>query len=166
MPRAINITIKETKNKLPDLEKALKLLTEKDVLVGVPEDKSNRKDPGAINNAALAYIHDTGSPAQNIPPRPFFEPGIGDVKPRLIARMKALAKALLERKTIDVDKALNALGLIAAGGVKNRINEGPFTPLSERTLAQRRARGRTGEKPLIDTGQLRNAINYILRKRS
>jgi hypothetical protein len=33
------------------------------------------------------------------------------------------------------------------------------------TLERRRAKGRTGTKPLIDTGQLRNAITYVLRKK-
>jgi hypothetical protein len=37
--------------------------------------------------------------------------------------------------------------------------------LAERTLAARKARGRTGEKPLIDTGQLRNAVTFVVQAR-
>jgi hypothetical protein len=31
-------------------------------------------------------------------------------------------------------------------------------------LRARRARGRTGDVPLVDTGELRNSITYVIRK--
>jgi hypothetical protein len=40
-----------------------------------------------------------------------------------------------------------------------------FAPLAAATLAARRRKGRTGTKPLIDTGQLRRAITYVLRRK-
>ncbi|MCJ2072087.1 hypothetical protein MKK75_25360 [Methylobacterium sp. J-030] len=62
-------------------------------------------------------------------------------------------------------KALNEVGLIGVAAVQERMTYGTFAPLSERTLAARRARGRTGEKPLIDTAQMRRVVTYsILNK--
>ena len=61
------------------------------------------------------------------------------------------------------DKALHSAGLIAQNAVRNKITEGPFVPLAPMTLAKRKARGRTGEKPLIDSGAYRNAQTYVIR---
>src|SRR5258708_13943696 len=63
---------------------ALKLMASMEVLVGIPAEKAPRTSAEAksqpINNAALGYIHNYGSPTQNIPARPFMEPGITDSK--------------------------------------------------------------------------------------
>lgn len=159
----------EKKDNTAAMLKAVKDLTSQDVLVGVPEEKaarnSSEQKSKPINNAALAYIHDKGSPAANIPPRPFFDPGINESKPQIVAAMKKVGTAAMNRQNVNVERGLHAVGLIAATAIKNKINNGPFQPLAESTLAARRARGRTGIKPLLDTGQLRNAITYVLRKK-
>jgi hypothetical protein len=64
-----------------------------------------------------------------------------------------------------MEQTFNAIGLVAANGMKAAIQEGDFQPLSQRTIDARLKRGRTGVKPLLDTGQLRNSISYVLRRR-
>lgn len=145
------------------IERALRNLERKRVLVGVPEDKAAR--PGKINNAMLAYIHDNGSPLKGIPPRPFLQPGIKDATEQISAHMKAAGTAALGGDTDTLDRELNATGLIASSSVKNKINEGDFTPLKPATLAARKRRGHTSTKPLVETGQLRNAINYVVESK-
>ena len=83
-----------------------------------------------------------------------------------------------------VKNAMNSVGLLAVNAVRKKITEGPFAPLAESTIAARARRGRKGAKeymkqaaagqvpeaglvkPLMDTGQLRNSITYVVRKRS
>lgn len=156
----------EVKDFTPALVKSVKLLTKKQVLVGVPAEKAGRRGKKQkMNNAALALIHDQGSPAQNIPARPFMEPGIKDVRLELARRLEQTGKiALRGGQEQDIVRALNAVGLTAQKGIKNRINSGPFEPLKPGTLAARQRRGRTGTKPLIDTGQLRNSISYVIEE--
>ncbi len=60
---------------------ALKSLTKKDVLVGIPAEDSDRDDV-PFGNAGIGYINEYGSPAQNIPPRPHLVPGVKSVKTR------------------------------------------------------------------------------------
>lgn len=57
---------------------ALKSLTKKDVLVGIPAEDSDRDDV-SFGNAGIGYINEYGSPAQNIPPRPHLVPGVKSV---------------------------------------------------------------------------------------
>lgn len=52
----VNVT---TKDNMAKLKKQLDELAKKEVLVGIPEDTSSRKD-GGINNAELLYAHTHG----------------------------------------------------------------------------------------------------------
>lgn len=152
-------------DKSDDVFRAMINLTKREVLVGIPAGAPARNESG-INNATLAYIHDTGSPAANIPARPFLAPGIKDARGPINTRLKQMGQAVLRNSDTSasvVDKYLNAIGLIAVSAIRARITSGPFAPLAPGTLRARRAAGFAGTKPLIVTGQLRNAVNYVLR---
>ena len=135
-----------------------------DVLVGVPAEKGQRRDGEGMTNAALAYVHDNGSAAANIPARPFMVPGIQDARDPIVASLRAGAVQALKGKPAAVERALHIAGLRAQSSIRAKINSGIEPELADSTLEARRARGRTGTKPLIDTGQLRNSINYVVRK--
>lgn len=132
------------------------------VLVGIPSDRTNRAD-GEITNAALGYIHENGAPEVGIPARPFLVPGVKDAQGTTIIGMRAATDAAFEGRPAEVTRQFNKVGLQAVNAVKARINAGPPPPLKPGTIAARKRRGRTGTKPLIDTGQLRNAITYVIR---
>lgn len=142
-------------------------LAGKQVMVGIPASKAEREegDTEPINNAQLGYIHEYGAPASNIPARPFLNPGIARTQESINNHLKKAAKAAMDGNEEKVDVELNATGLIAQAGARNEINSGDLAPLAKSTLAARRKRGRTGDKPLIDTGQLRNSITYVIRKK-
>jgi len=149
-------------NNFPTFRASLKHL-ESDVLVGVPAEYGARKDEGAMNNATLAYIHDNGSPAANIPARPFMQPGIEAGRERISKLLEQGARAAMYGNAGSVEQALQKAGLVAQANIRAAINSGLPPALAPSTLAARKARGRTGEKPLVDTGQLRNSINYVVR---
>jgi phage gpG-like protein len=146
----------------PKLAKAVQALTSKEVLVGIPSEAAPRRG-SKINNATLGYIHDTGSPAANIPARPFLGPGILQAKDRILSRLKKMGESAIKGVPTSVEDGLNAIGLIAVNSVRAKIQSGPFAPLAKSTIRARLRRGRTGVRPLIDTGQLRNSITYVLR---
>ena len=159
MTATVKVTVDETKNVLANI----KAMLGKQVLVGIPDANAGRKD-GAITNAALGYIHENGSPARNIPARPFLIPGVAAVKAKTVSILKRAAEDGLENPSA-VDKGLNAAGLVAVASVKNRIRNGEgFAPLSEATIAERKRKGAKGTKPLIRTGQLLNSITYVVRE--
>jgi len=141
---------------------ALKTLANKDVLVGIPESKDERDD-GDIGNAAIGYINENGSPAQNIPPRPHLKPGVKSVEPDFMPHLKAAAQKALEGNEEGAVTSLDRAGTVAANGVKRYITITGFTPLADATIANRLRRGRTGDKPLIDTGEYRRSITHVVR---
>lgn len=141
---------------------ALKTLANKDVLVGIPESKDERDD-GDIGNAAIGYINENGSPAQNIPPRPHLKPGVKSVEQDFMPHLKAAAQKALEGDAEGAVTSLDRAGTVAANGVKRYITITGFTPLADATIANRLRRGRTGNKPLIDTGEYRRSITHVVR---
>ncbi|MBD8129047.1 hypothetical protein [Pantoea agglomerans] len=141
---------------------ALKTLANKDVLVGIPESKDERDD-GDIGNAAIGYINENGSPAQNIPPRPHLQPGVRAVEQDFMPHLKSAARKALEGDTEGAVTSLDRAGTVAANGVKRYITITGFTPLADATIANRLRRGRTGNKPLIDTGEYRRSITHVVR---
>lgn len=151
------------------LKKAVRQLLKNQVLVGIPDGAAERQaEPGVESqpsNALLGYVHEFGSDEHNIPPRPFLVPGVEGAKDQIVARMRQAGEAALNG-TDAVGRGLNAVGLVAQNAVQEKITEGPFAPLAERTLEARRAKGRTGERPLIDTGQLRRSITYVVLDKS
>lgn len=152
-----------TKNRVKRVFGAMAMLPQQDVLVGVPGDETQRDAKAPITNAALAYIHDNGAPEANIPARPFMHPGIDSAKDEILVRLKNVGKAVLDGNMGGAERALHAAGLTAQSAIRRKINTGPFLPLAPYTLAQRRRRGRTSDKPLVDTAQMRNSITYVVR---
>lgn len=140
-------------------------------------------DKSEITNAALGYVHDKGAPEVNIPARPFMIPGIQSVEGKVADQLLGIAKAVLKDPQVDVAARMHRPGITASLGIKRKINEGIEPPLSDRTLRERARKGREGAlwelawrkagapagtelaKPLVDTGQLRNAVTYVVRKR-
>lgn len=172
------------KDLLPKIKEGLARIEKQEVLVGIPAESPQRKDEkGPMNNATLAYIHDNGSPAANIPARPFMRPGIMLAKEKIANTLGAAAVRTLEGGNGQMSSALHKIGLIAQASVREVINEGVAPPLADSTLKARARRGRKGAikelknraeglaagmgdaKPLVDTGQMRNAISYVVREK-
>lgn len=167
----------------------------KQVLVGIPEKTAGRdedEDEGPINNARLGYIHEFGSPRANIPARPFLIPGVEKAKDNVLVPLKKAAELTMAADSKGADQALQVVGLIAQASARNEISTAAFVPLKPETIANRfrsrdtksmrkgeikylelvdggmspgDAQAVTGIKALINTGQLRNSITFVVRRR-
>lgn len=134
------------------------------VLVGIPEVDTSRRGDEQINNATLLAINNFGSPAQNIPARPVMQIGLTNAQKEISEIFKDGAKKALEKGIKQLSITYNRAGLVAANSIKKAINsqEG-IEPPSPATLAARKAVGFKGEKALIVSGQMRNAITYVVK---
>lgn len=153
------------KDKVEQVLKGIRLLDDESVYVGIPEKKDARTK-GKINNAYLGATQEFGSPKHNIPARPFLVPGVRDSEKRVRPQLRKAADAAMEGHHSEVMRRFNSAGMIAQNVVRAVINRGIAPPLKKSTIAARKRRGRTGAKPLIDTGQLRNSITYVIRKKN
>jgi len=177
--------VRITHDKLVGILANVKLLTGKEVLVGITAEKDARQaEPGekapAAGNALIGYVMETGLPEKNIPQRSFLVPGVQNNQDRNIKRLREAGINALDGEIRKMLAQFEAIGLETQASVQKKITSGPFAPLSPRTIAARARRGRQGAikylqeikagrtpsgdlvKPLIDTGQLRQAITYVV----
>jgi hypothetical protein len=141
-----------------DMEKLMRM----DVLVGIPQDKSIRKT-GKINNAQLLYIHTNGSELQGIPKRPVIEPAINadSNKEAITEELKKAAKLTLNGQYTEAMQQLNKTGMLGQNFSRSWFNDprNGWAPNSAKTIEKKKS-----DRPLIDTGQLRKSIVYVVRE--
>lgn len=155
----MRMVMKVTKRPLIKPRDVVNRLSKVDVLIGIPQEANAREDGGPIGNAALLMLHTVGSPVQNIPPRPTIQPTIAKHKRFITDKLKS---AMREYSKTGNDGKLRALGMYISSQVKEFINDpgNGLTPNSPRTIRQKGS-----ALPLVDTGELRNSITYVIRKR-
>lgn len=134
------------------------------VLVGIPETDVERKDSDPISNATILAINEFGSEAAKIPARPVMATGIKNAQAEIAEQFKQAVLKAFDQGLSALTIYYNRAGIIASNSVKKVINsqEG-IQPPSERTLAARRRIGFKGTKALLVTGQVRNAITYVVK---
>lgn len=160
-------SLKVTTDLTKDLKKLVSRFKNDNVLVGIPHSTATRKkeeEGGLVGNATLLALNHFGSSAQHIPPRPVLTIGIREAQEDIAEQFKKIATSAIAKGVSTLDVGYERLGIIASNSVKKVINQQlDIEPPSETTLARRRAAGFKGTKSLIVTGQLRNAITYVVR---
>ena len=133
------------------------LMSGSHVLVGFPQgDPKAQRDEGGMSNAALAALHNSGSPSQGIPPRPFMDGAFESNSNR--DTLRKLARGLVfrcVRGRLEPAKALGVIGIAAEGMVKDSIRDGDWIENAASTIARKES-----SRPLIDTEQMLNAVTH------
>lgn len=125
----------------------------------VRQEMQKEIDKGTQYSVALQmYIHEHGSFAYQVPPRPIIEPAIKNSKEDIGELLGEAAKAAAEGK--NVEKALIDVGQEAQQDVKDWFNnpQNGWAPNSPETVKRKKS-----DQPLIDTGALRQSIIFVIR---
>lgn len=152
-----SVQIKVKKDNTKELLKRLESMKNFDLLVGVPQEEAERED-NEITNAQLMFIHSEGSPVHNIPPRPVIDITLKEEKGKINEKFKKALNIVLGGGSPRVE--LEKLGIYVVNKIKAKFGSEDLAPLKPATI---KAKG--SDRPLIDTGQLRNSITYIVRKK-
>lgn len=188
----VDVEVKKVRGGFDGLIKRLNLLKKRHIYVGVPQEKASRQS-GEINNAELVYIHthgirrksmreemkknmakgmkyskayelyiaSHGSPLWHAPPRPIIEPAIEANKERISKELSKLYQAANEGNGESLERAIRRVGLLAQNKVRAWFTDpqNGWAPNSPKTIHMKGS-----SKPLIDTGNLRKSIVYVVRK--
>lgn len=160
------MSVTATKDTAAQVVRSIEAMAGKHVVIGIPAAKAPRKgDP--ISNAALGYVHEHGSPAQNIPPRPFLVPGVKAAAPDVmrVLRNAAVKSIGATARREELVRGLHAAGLLAQASIKQTLKDLPEHPDDSAVIRARRRAGFKGSKALIRTGQLLNSVTYEVRDR-
>lgn len=109
--------------------------------------------------ATYAIVHEFGSPRQNIAQRSFMRASFDANRTDYEKAMQRGYERILSGDMHGFKAVLTELGRRAQTDVKRKIRSGPFAPLAPATIARKGS-----SRPLIDTGTMRNAVVFQLRR--
>lgn len=93
------------------------------------------------------------------PSRPFMRKSVDDNEAQIVAFCQAQLRSLLEGKT-TAKEILQKLAVFQKGLVQKTMVDGDFTPNAPGTIKKKGS-----DKPLIDTGHMRQSVTTIIDKR-
>ena len=154
------VIVKKSVQALINLQKGFNFLRHTDVLVGVPEENSGTREDG-VTNAELLFIHTNGSPARNIPARPVMQLALAeeDTRKRLQQMFGKSFRLVLVGNVDGAKKVYHQIGMVGASAVQKKF--GTVPPPNAPSTVKKKGSSAT----LIDTGALRAAITYVVRKK-
>jgi hypothetical protein len=160
-------TLKVTSDFTDKFNATIKQFKRDEVLIGIPESDEPRDNDDAITNAAILAINHFGSESGGIPPRPVLTIGIKNAQDDIAEQFKLCAQNVLKQGREALSKYFERAGIIASNSCKKVINDqdGIAKP-AESTLKARRyatKSGFRGTNALLVTGQMRNAITYVVK---
>lgn len=174
------------------LVKRLQGLQKRQIQVGIPQQTSSRKEEG-INNAELLYIHthgtrrkamqkemqegmdrglkyseafslyiqSHGSPLWHSPPRPVLEPAIKANKEKIALQFSKIIKATADGNADAMERAITSTGMTAQNACRAWFKD-PRNGWPRNDPKTVKLKG--SDKPLVDSGELRDSIVYVVRE--
>lgn len=125
--------------------------------------------PDGTPVAYVATIHEYGSPANNIPPRPFMSTTQTE-RGSEWAKQVGAGAARVSQGRMSADDVLEAVGAMARGDIQKTISQITSPALKPATIAARGRKYASGEvtasmeKPLVDTGLMISSIQSMVDK--
>lgn len=135
-------------------QKMLKELAEMEVRVGFQHGEATEADGTDICD--IAAWNELGT--ENIPSRPFLRMSVDENVDKINNFLQSQKNALLSGK--DAEQVLKEIGLFQKDLIQEKITEGTFVPNADMTVEKKGS-----DKPLIDTGRMRQSVNYVIKKK-
>lgn len=157
----MNVLVKENVEAIKALAEGFRFASKTEVVVGIPES-ANAAHGDGVTNAGLMYIHENGSPVNHIPPRPVLKMGASDPArlPVIQQKMAEGLKLALQGNPDAATRAYQQAGMEGVNAVKEQFGSATLSPNNPGTVKRKGS-----SAPLIDTGALRSAITYAVRKK-
>lgn len=131
----------------------LKKMTDMEIQVGFQGDQ---KYEDGTSIAQVAAVNEFG--ASDIPERPFMRQSFENHEGELQVACDAAQR--LVSSGGSAEQALQQIGVVAKGLVQDEIVNGGFAPNAESTIKKKGS-----EQPLIDTGTMRQSVNFVVKRR-
>lgn len=110
-----------------------------------------------VDMADIAMWNELGT--VNSPARPFLRQSVDDNAAKISAFCKAQLQRLAQGST-DAETILKQIGVMQKGLVQEKIENGSFKPNAPSTVKKKGS-----DKPLIDTGRMRQSVNYVIQRK-
>lgn len=116
------------------------------------------KNGNPYSRAYEFYVQEHGSPLWRIPPRPVLAPAMESHKEEVAEQMKKALKAVLKGGSVSTE--LGKVGMLGQNICRDWFTnpENKWAKNSPITIKKKGS-----SNPLIDTGEMRKAITYVIR---
>lgn len=132
---------------------------ERVLMADVVLNKKIKKSEEETYVADIAFKNNFGSFKEKIPARPFGSTLIPRYKEKIERVIRKELKAYVEGKQ-TLEAAYNRIGLACSGFMKDNLTNGDWKPNAPFTVFLKGS-----SRPLIDTGQMRQSITYVVKER-
>lgn len=152
-----------------NIQKMLEEIAEMEVCIGFQHGKEKKEEQEETRTKKkkkkkqkkadicdIALWNELGT--GHIPSRPFLRKSVDENKTAIDDMLDKSAKMLLSGQPMQ--RVLNRLGSFQKGLVQKKIVEGSYVPNAASTI-----RKKGSSRPLIDTGRMRQSVNYIVRRK-
>ena len=134
-------------------QKTLEDLDKLEVRVGIQQGSIGKNGVDLVN---IAMFNELGT--VHIPSRPFLRDSVDAHSAEINAFLRSIRSRLIQGGSAE--DVLKKIGVFQEGLIQEEIVNGDFVPNSEATIKKKRS-----EKPLIDTGRMRQSINYVVQEK-
>ena len=135
-------------------ERMLKELGGKQVRIGFQKGEATEEDGTDVCD--VAAWNELGT--ANMPSRPFLRKSVDENESKINSFVQSQKKALVNGESAE--QILKEIGIFQKDLIQEKITEGDFVPNAESTVKRKGS-----SKPLIDTGRMRQSVNYVITKK-
>jgi len=129
-------------------------LKELEVRVGFRHGEAT--DKKGVDNCDKAAWNELGT--EHIPSRPFIRQSVDNNEDKINSFLQIRVKAFARGESVE--DTLNKIGNFQKKLMQAEIKDGDFVPNSEATIRKKKS-----DQPLIDTGEMRQSVNYVIQKK-
>ena len=134
-------------------QKMLEELGKLEVRVGVQQGEESENGVDLVD---IAIFNELGT--EHIPSRPFLRDSVDANAEQINSFLQSMKKQLL--RSGSAEAVLKKIGVFQKGLIQEEIVKGDFAPNAAVTI-----RKKGSDTPLIDTGRMRQSINYVIQEK-
>ena len=135
--------------------KEIEKLKKMQVRVGYQQGEAFHEDEGKkVDILDIAMFNELGT--SRVPSRPFMRQSVDSNEGAISGFCKSRIKSLADGSK-DAEQILKEIGVMQVGLVQKTIKDGDFVPNAPSTIERKGS-----DKPLIDTGQMRQSVHYVI----
>lgn len=136
------------------LEQMLQELADKEVRIGFQKGEASEEDGTDICDVAM--WNELGT--EHAPSRPFLRKSVDENIAEINQFLQSKKEDLL--RGIPAEQILKEIGIFQKDLIQTKIEEGSYTPNAASTIHKKGS-----SKPLIDTGRMRQSVNYVIQRK-
>lgn len=135
-------------------QKVLKELSQLEVRIGFQKGKAFEEDGTDVCD--VAAWNELGTVRS--PSRPFLRKSVDENEAKINSFLQSTKAKLLNGASAE--QILKEIGIFQKDLIQEKITEGSYVPNAPSTIERKGS-----SKPLIDTGRMRQSVNYVIQKK-